>query len=136
MKSILSRFVFSICILSSLYSFAWGLTGHRIVAEIAQHHLSSKAQRNIKKLFGEQKMAYYANWPDFIKSDTTGVWKETSSWHYVNINPQKNFQQFKDSLSVQKSPNLYTQIRILSDKIKDKNVSDKDKYQFALALGF
>ena len=134
MKRILSKFAFAACILSSLYSFAWGLTGHRIVAEIAQHHLSSKAQRNIKKLFGEQKMAYYANWPDFIKSDTTGVWKETSSWHYVNINPQKNFVQFKDSLSIQKSPNLYTQIRILSDKIKDKNVSDKDKKEALIFL--
>lgn len=127
MKRILSKFTLAICIVSSLYSFAWGLTGHRMVAEIAQHHLSSRTERKIKKLLGNEKLAYYANWPDFIKSDTTGVYKETSAWHYVNINPQKNFQQFKDSLEAQKGPNLYTQIKALSEKIKDKNVADVDK---------
>lgn len=127
MKRILSKFTLVILIFSSFYCFAWGLTGHRVIAEIAQHHLSSKAERKIKKLLENEKLAYYANWPDFIKSDTTGVWKESSSWHYVNVNPQKNFQQFKDSLSVQKTPNLYTQIEILAKKIKDKNTPDADK---------
>jgi len=127
MKSILSKFTFAVLIFSSFYCFAWGLTGHRVIAEIAQHHLSSKAERNIKKLLQNQKLAYYANWPDFIKSDTTGVWKETSSWHYVNINAQKDFQQFKDSLEAQKAPNLYTQIENLAQKIKDKNTSESDK---------
>jgi len=127
MKSILSKFTFAVLMFSSFYCFAWGLTGHRVIAEIAQHHLSSKAERKIKKLLENQKLAYYANWPDFIKSDTTGVWKETSSWHYVNINPQKDFQQFKDSLEAQKAPNLYTQIKNLAKKIKDKNTSESDK---------
>lgn len=127
MKTVFSKITILILIFSSIYSFAWGVTGHRIVAEIAQHHLSRRAEKNIKKLLGNKNLAYYANWPDFIKSDTTGVWKETSAWHYVNINPQKNFQQFKDSLSVQKSPNIYTQIKVLSEKIKDKNVPDSEK---------
>lgn len=127
MKNILSRFTVAVFIFSSFYCFAWGLTGHRVVAEIAQHHLSSRAERKIKKLLDNQKLAYYANWPDFVKSDTTGVWKETSAWHYVNVNPQKTIAAFKDSLSIQKTPNIYTQIRFLSEKIKDKNVSDADK---------
>lgn len=127
MKIILSKFAVALAVLSSFYCFAWGLTGHRVVAEIAQHHLSSRAERKIKKLLGNEKLAYYANWPDFIKSDTTGIYKETSAWHYVNVNPQKNFQQFKDSLTAQTGPNLYTQIKALSDQIKDKKVPDAQK---------
>ena len=29
-------------------TYAWGTTGHRIVAEIAEKHLSPRAKRNLK----------------------------------------------------------------------------------------
>lgn len=121
---ILFSFLF---LLSFSKAFAWGTTGHRVVAEIAENHLSCKAKRHLKKIIGNQKLAYWANWPDFIKSDTTGVWKPTEQWHYVNVNPQPNFKMFSDTLKAQKSPNLYTQIKSLSEKIKDKNTSKTDK---------
>ena len=72
-------------------------------------------------------MAYWANWPDFIKSDTTGVWKSTSTWHYVNIDPQPDFKAFKENLEAQAGPTMYTQIKTLSEQIKNKNTSDKDR---------
>ena len=34
MKSILSKFTFAVLMFSSFYCFAWGLTGHRVIAEI------------------------------------------------------------------------------------------------------
>ena len=52
MKSIYSKFLVLMMIVSSLYSYAWGLTGHRVIAEIAENHLSGKAKREIKKLMG------------------------------------------------------------------------------------
>lgn len=109
------------------FGYSWGTTGHRVVAEIAQHHLSGKAKRHLKKIFGNEPMAYWANWPDFIKSDTTGVWKETSQWHYINIAKQTNFQDFLTAIKSQKAPNLYTQIQVLSAQIKNKNTAPKDK---------
>lgn len=116
-----------LAVLSFTSVYSYGTTGHRIVAEIAEHHLSGKAKRHLKKIIGDESLAYWANWPDFIKSDTTGVWKHTDQWHYVNINPQPDFKSFSDSLQAQTGPNLYTQIKTLSAQIKDKNTTDKDR---------
>ncbi len=49
---------------------AWGLTGHRVVGEIADSYLNKKNQkRNSKKSFGFESVAMASNWPDFIKSN-------------------------------------------------------------------
>ena len=127
MKSIYSKILILAFISSSLYSYAWGLTGHRVIADIAENHLSRKAKREIKKIMGKERLAYWANWPDFIKSDTTGVWKQASSWHYVNIDPQTDFKNFDQNLKLQAGPSLYTQVNTLSSQIKDKNTSEKDR---------
>lgn len=107
--------------------YAWGITGHRVVAEIAENHLTPRAKRKIKKLIGKQKLAYWANWPDAIKSDTTNTWKHTETWHYINVAPQNDATAFTLALKAQKAPNIYTEIQNLSAKIKDKNTSKKDK---------
>ena len=109
------------CICTELNAgFCPGLTGHRIIAEIAENHLNGKARRHLKHIFGKERLAYWANWPDFIKSDTTGVWKSTSTWHYVNIDPQPDFKAFKENLEAQAGPTMYTQIKTLSEQIKNK----------------
>lgn len=122
-KALVSLFV----LLFSANMFAWGITGHRTIAEIAEHHLTPKAKRHLKKIIGTEKLAYWANWPDFIKSDTTGVWKETERWHYVNVPPQPNFESFSAALKGQPGPNLYTQIKVLSEKLKDKNTAPQER---------
>ena len=108
MRKILFNLVLLTAVSASNLMYSYGVTGHRVVADIAENHLTGKAKRHLKKIIGDQKLAYWANWPDFIKSDTTGVWKHTDQWHYVNINPQDNFKSFSDSLKAQTGPNLYT----------------------------
>ncbi|WP_332023526.1 S1/P1 nuclease [Kaistella sp.] len=127
MRKILFNLVLLTAVSASNLMYSYGVTGHRVVADIAENHLTGKAKRHLKKIIGDQKLAYWANWPDFIKSDTTGVWKHTDQWHYVNINPQDNFKSFSDSLKAQTGPNLYTQIKTLSAQIKDKKTSAKDR---------
>jgi hypothetical protein len=48
---------------------AWGPTGHRLVAEIAQRHLTRAARRKIFRLLGGRTLADVANWPDELRSD-------------------------------------------------------------------
>ncbi|MGX9987063.1 S1/P1 nuclease [Soonwooa purpurea] len=127
MKNIWLKVLTLVSITTSLYTYAWGLTGHRIIAEIAENNLNGKARREIKKIMGQERLAYWANWPDFIKSDKTGKWKEASTWHYVNIDPQTDFKSFEEQLKAQAGPNLYTQIRVLSSQIKDEKTSEKDR---------
>lgn len=102
-------------------SFGWGVTGHRVVAEIAQRHLSSKAMREIRQLIGEQRLAYWATWPDFIKSDTTDRWKHTSPWHYINLPGELSHEAFMQQLQALKGENLYSQIKAMAAQLKDKS---------------
>jgi hypothetical protein len=127
MNKILKNSVLAIALLSFNFGYSWGTTGHRVIAEIAENHLSGKSKRSLKKIIGDQKLAYWATWPDNIKSDTTGVWKPTERWHYVNVNPQSNVKQFTDSLQAQKGTNMYTQIKVLSNQLKDKKTSAQDR---------
>lgn len=127
MKNPVKSSVIILALLSFNFAYCWGTTGHRVIAEIAENHLSNKAKRNLKKMIGNEKLAYWANWPDFIKADTTGVWKHTDQWHYVNVDPQNNLQSFIEKLKEQKAPNIYTQINILSEQIKDKKTPEKDR---------
>jgi len=48
---------------------AWGPTGHRVVAEIAQRHLTPVAQARVSRLLGGRTLADVANWPDELRSD-------------------------------------------------------------------
>ena len=48
---------------------AWGPTGHRVVAEIAQRHLTPAARIKVSKLLGGRTLADVANWPDELRSD-------------------------------------------------------------------
>ena len=48
---------------------AWGPTGHRVVAEIAQRHLTPAARERVRRLLGGRTLADVANWPDELRSD-------------------------------------------------------------------
>ena len=104
---------------------AWGVTGHRVVAEIAENHLTNRAKRKLKKLIGKQKLAYWANWPDNVRNSPE--WKNTSTWHYVNIPPQESKEQFIEQLKNNNKPNIYTAIQNVKGVIVDKNTPDADR---------
>jgi len=120
-----------VLLFAPLYSFCWGVTGHRVVAEIAQRHLSVKAKKELKKLIGSESLAQWANWPDFIKSDTTHVWDMASKWHYVNIQGNLGIDEFMSKLQSLPGENLYTQIKAMTVQLKDKSLS-QEKRQIAL----
>ncbi|WP_090101226.1 S1/P1 nuclease [Chitinophaga sp. CF118] len=116
-----------------LTTFAWGVTGHRIVAEIASRHLTPQARKAVTAILGRQSMAMVANWPDFIKSDTTHKYDHTSSWHYLDFPPNSTRQQFDDHMHTQTDENLYIETQALIKKLKDPATSKTDK-QFALTF--
>ena len=120
-----------ILLFAPLYSFSWGVTGHRVVGEIAQRHLSVKAKKELKKLIGRETLAQWANWPDFIKSDTTGTWTAASKWHYVNIAGNLSKEEFMSKLQSLPGENLYSQIKAMTAQVKDRTLS-QEKRQIAL----
>ncbi|MBP3942958.1 S1/P1 nuclease [Sphingobacteriaceae bacterium WQ 2009] len=127
MKNILkSLLVVGLCLKISAAS-AWGTTGHRVVAEIAERNLSSKAKKNIEKLIGKQKLAYWANWPDFVKSDH--AWDHTGNFHFINTEGMLSVDAFKEAMLTSKEDNIYKAILRLESELKDKNLPLKQKQE-------
>lgn len=109
---------------------AWGMTGHRVIAEIAERHLSKKAKKNIQKIIGNQKIAYWSNWADFIKSDPDPALNTTGSWHFVNTPGNLTFEQFNQTLLESPEDNLYkSYLRVKSEVKKSKDLSLKQQQQ-------
>ena len=109
---------------------AWGMTGHRVIAEIAERHLSKKAKKNIQSIIGNQKLAYWSNWADFIKSDPDSTLNTTGAWHFVNTNSNLTFEKFNAELQNSPANNLYKAYnRIKAETKSEKNLSVLKKQQ-------
>ena len=67
---------------------AWGKTGHRVVAAIADTQLSGLARAHIKEILGgAESLDEAANWPDEMRSAPGAFWQKTATpWHYVTLN--------------------------------------------------
>ncbi len=116
-----------IFLILSVEAFAWGTTGHRVVAEIAENHLSCKAKRQIKKIIGDQKLAYWANYPDFLKSNPD--WKMADPWHYINFPEGLNRVDFDKELESSSNENLYKRTLIIIEELKNHKNNSIEKNQ-------
>jgi hypothetical protein len=74
--------------LSPAPALAWGKTGHRVVAAIADTQLSGLARAHVREILGPgESLVDAANWPDEMRSDPAIFWQKTSTpWHYVTLN--------------------------------------------------
>src|SRR5438874_13020034 len=67
---------------------AWGKTGHRVVAAIADTQLSGLARAHVEQILGPgESLDEAANWPDEMRSAPEVFWQKTATpWHYVTLN--------------------------------------------------
>ncbi|MUH37892.1 S1/P1 Nuclease [Zobellia amurskyensis] len=114
-------FLFLITTLSNANDGEWSKTGHRTVGEVAQHHLSKKARKALKKLLNGESLAYVSTFADDIKADR--AYKEFSAWHYVNIPEGKDYSDIEPN----KNGDLITGINKCIEIIKDENSKKEDK---------
>ncbi|MDT0688530.1 S1/P1 nuclease [Salegentibacter sp. F188] len=108
------------------FSFAntgdWGKTGHRATAEIAESHLSKKAQKAIDKILKGRSLAFVANYADDIKSDPE--FKQYGPWHYVNIDPEEEVYNREEA---NPKGDLVQAIEKCVEVLKDNRASKEDK---------
>lgn len=123
MKCIKYFLAFALIYSISLEASAWGLTGHRTISQIAENHLTKKARRNIDKIIGHQKIAYWSNWADFVKSDPNPARKEESSWHFINTQGNLSYENFVQALQNSPENNLYKAYLRLKQEAKTGNLS-------------
>ncbi len=77
-------FLFAIfSVVFSVNTFGWGQTGHRIVGQIAQNHLSNKVKKQLERILDGQSIAMVSNFMDEIKSDSK--YDSLRPWHYCTI---------------------------------------------------
>src|SRR3954451_13127289 len=69
-------------------ALAWGKTGHRVVAAIADTQLSGLARAHVEEILGPgESLDEAANWPDEMRSAPGAFWQKTATpWHYVTLN--------------------------------------------------
>lgn len=86
---------------------AWGPTGHRVIARIAENHLSPAARAAVVELAGPAGLAPISTWADAIRSDPRYVGgvagePDTRPWHYINL---KTIAEMPSDVSVTMDPN-------------------------------
>jgi S1/P1 Nuclease len=126
--------LFTFLILLSLFSSAswwWGMTGHRVVGEIADRYLTSRARKAIKEILSDESLAMASNWADFIKSDTS--YNYLSPWHYINLKGGLSHDEVLNILKPDTGINLYAKLNFVVRELKNKNMG-KDKKQMYLRL--
>lgn len=84
-------FLASVMLCSTLVSYGWGKTGHRVVGLIAERHLTAKAKRNIQKVLGHETLAEVSNYMDFIRSNKQYAYMDP--WHYCTIPDSLTYEQ-------------------------------------------
>jgi S1/P1 Nuclease len=73
-------------------AWAWGVEGHRVIADIAWNHLDAATRARLRPFLGEYNLASISVWPDDIRKDRP----ETGPWHYVDISKDASGYTAKD----------------------------------------
>jgi hypothetical protein len=83
---------FLVCLLAALLpvstALAWGPTGHRLVARLAESELEPAARAEIARLLrgeADPTLAGVANWADELRERDPDLGRRSSRWHYVNL---------------------------------------------------
>ncbi|MGX1023580.1 S1/P1 nuclease [Psychroflexus sp. MBR-150] len=120
MKSLL--IVLSFLVTFQFYSNNdWGKTGHRTVAEIANHYLSEKAKANINLLLHGQSLAVASTYADEIKSDEQ--YDEFKPWHYANVPFDKTYLEADKN----EDGDIVIGIQYCINVLKDSTSDEEDK---------
>lgn len=109
---------------------AWGPTGHRITAALAEHWLSPQASGAIHAILGSETLAEASTWPDEMRSSPEPFWQKTANpWHYVTVPPGRTYAD----VGAPAQGDAFTALAHFRDVLRDPQASRADRQ---LALRF
>ena len=68
--------------------YAWGKLGHRVVAKVAENHLTAEAKQLVSIILKGKSLPQISTWMDDIKSDPNKELKRFRTWHYIDEGKQ------------------------------------------------
>ncbi len=86
----LSLLVIFISCFSIQKTFAWGRTGHSIVAQIAFSYLDEKTKTNVMKYLDTLTIEVAASWMDNLRNDKS--YDYLKPYHYINIEKGESYK--------------------------------------------
>ncbi len=104
---------------------SWGQKGHKAIATIAEKHLTTNTKNIVNNYLKGETMSEASTWADEISNDSK--YKNTASWHYVNLPLGLTKDQFTDYIIKQDKDNVYTAILKAEANLKDKTLSLEQK---------
>lgn len=122
-----SSFVFALILILGQLSVssadAWGPTGHRVVGDIAEMHLTPWAEAEVKAILGTESLARASTWADEIRSDRS--WDHSHPWHYINLADDETLD------SVQRNPDgdILLAMETFTDVLRQKDASHQAKVE-------
>jgi hypothetical protein len=101
----------------ALFLLSWGVTGHRTVGKIAEKHLTPAATAAVRELLGSETLADVSTWADEVRGKPE--YKQTGSWHYVNLPMGLSFPEFQKSVEGMSEDNVYSALEKLEKEVVD-----------------
>ena len=99
-------------VMFSSAALPFGADGHRIIAKIAENHLSDKTAQAVGEVTASEDLAKISLWPDRIRH--LSGWKQSKYWHYINIDDNEqlsNFPRDEDGDVISALEHFYTELQ-------------------------
>ena len=81
-SSLVSAFTILIALQTPVPAWAWGRLGHRVIARLAERHMTPAAKAAVKALLDEgESLADASTWADEHRRELP----KTAPWHYVDV---------------------------------------------------
>jgi hypothetical protein len=94
--------------------FSWGITGHRIIGQLAEMNLSKHVKNHLNKVLNNASVAMVSNWGDFVKSDSALAY--TTVWHYIDIPAGLSREKFnKQAITLDNGEVVYRVLQLIAE---------------------
>jgi hypothetical protein len=103
---------------------AWGQTGHRITAAIAEQYLTDEAKDAINQLLPNESLAEASTYADEMRSNPNEFWqKEARPYHYVTVPKGKHYHD----VGAPEEGDAFTALQKFSKIVKDGTAPLKER---------
>jgi S1/P1 Nuclease len=107
-------------------AWAWGRTGHRVIAKLAERLLTDQAKAEIKALLEPgESLADASTWADEVREKM----RYTAPWHYVDVPLDEPRYEDKWAGDEPKKGYIVPKIRELKAVVKDRSKPIEDRRQ-------